>query len=91
MYLIIFDAALKAGPKLLTSSPYARYYIMSTRDVPVFESRTWLARALHKLGKIGTSELDRIKYEDAGPYAKQAIIQPPLVVGVPNALPFFLF
>lgn len=66
VYLHIFNKALETGLKLLSSSPYARYYILNNQDVTQADIVSWVAAALNKIGKIGTAEVKHISPEEAG-------------------------
>ncbi|KAI5114640.1 hypothetical protein M0805_003630, partial [Coniferiporia weirii] len=81
-YLLVFNLALSAGPNLLSSSPYTRYYIVTSGAVPVMwkELARLFAIELHKRGSIKTPVPVSVAYQDAGSFnwymAKNTAMRP---------------
>lgn len=69
MYKLVFKRALEAQGRPVTTSPYSRYYFVTSEALPWKRVADAYAKALYERGKISKSESVRLAFEEAGPYA----------------------
>ncbi|KAI5116212.1 hypothetical protein M0805_005928 [Coniferiporia weirii] len=69
LYLLIFNAALNADLKPLTTSAYTRYYVANARDLPRKDIARVIADVIYKQGLISTPDIKHVGSEEAGDFA----------------------
>lgn len=63
--ILVFEAALSAHGKPLSSSAYERYYIASVHEHSRPEFMRILTNVLHKQGFIESSDVKHVSFEEA--------------------------
>lgn len=69
MYKLVFKRALEAQNRPVTTSPYSRYYFVTSEALPWNGVADAYAKTLYERGKVLKPESVRIAFEEAGPYA----------------------
>lgn len=72
VYKLVFKKALEAGNRPLATSPYSRFYFVTSEAVPGKRSADAYARALFERRKVAKPESVKITFEEGGPFALYA-------------------
>lgn len=72
LLMLVFRSAVAAEEKLITSSPYERYYIAGTRTMTYRELLSPVTKAMHRRGLISSDELAEAAFEDIDQFAVYA-------------------